>query len=295
MSWLFFQDESGHDHKSMPLEVRGGIALHTSKLWRFIQELQRAELDCFGVRLNEHGSEIKGSKLLDSKRCKWALQEETLDDTSRKNGVRRFLAKSQQHEAPSQREFTSFGQASKLMANRVFLAMKQHDAVIFASAIPPVKPPKDYEFQHYLRKDLIFMHQRFFWFLESKQEYGLLVLDQVEKETDKKYLKRVEDYYTKTEKGKKRSKWIVPYPLFVDSQLSFGAQAADLCLYCINWGFRRPEWGFSGPIRQDIQQEFAGLCGQLQFKGESVEDGKLRRLFGIQYVSDPYTARPRPK
>lgn len=33
MSWLLFLDESGHDHKQIPYEVRGGIAacghLHT--------------------------------------------------------------------------------------------------------------------------------------------------------------------------------------------------------------------------------------------------------------------------
>ena len=28
MSWLLFLDESGHDHRNMPYEVRGGIALH---------------------------------------------------------------------------------------------------------------------------------------------------------------------------------------------------------------------------------------------------------------------------
>ncbi len=28
MSWLLFLDESGHDHRQLPYEVRGGIALH---------------------------------------------------------------------------------------------------------------------------------------------------------------------------------------------------------------------------------------------------------------------------
>ena len=27
MAWLLFLDESGHDHKQMPYEVRGGVAL----------------------------------------------------------------------------------------------------------------------------------------------------------------------------------------------------------------------------------------------------------------------------
>ncbi len=91
------------------------------------------------------------------------------------------------------------------------------------------------------------------------------------------------------------AKWIVPYPMFVDSELSLGAQAADLCLYCINWGFRRLEWSFTGPKRDDIHKDFAGLCGDLQFSGDAYEDGRAMRLFGIIYVSDPYSSRPRTK
>jgi hypothetical protein len=36
MSWLFFMDESGHDHKHCPYEVRGGVALRSTKLWNFV-------------------------------------------------------------------------------------------------------------------------------------------------------------------------------------------------------------------------------------------------------------------
>lgn len=37
MSWLLFMDESGHDHKNMPYEVRGGIVIHASEVWPFVQ------------------------------------------------------------------------------------------------------------------------------------------------------------------------------------------------------------------------------------------------------------------
>ena len=49
MSWLLFLDESGHDHKQMPYEVRGGVALHVSKLWPFVRAVQQLELDAFGA------------------------------------------------------------------------------------------------------------------------------------------------------------------------------------------------------------------------------------------------------
>ena len=44
MSWLLFLDESGHDHRHMPYEVRGGVALHVSQLWPFIRGMQKLEL-----------------------------------------------------------------------------------------------------------------------------------------------------------------------------------------------------------------------------------------------------------
>ena len=109
MSWLFFQDESGQDHRNAPLEVRGGVALHSSRVWSFVKSLQDAEERCFGIRLGEVGSEIKGSRLLERKRFDWARQEATLDDASRRKGARRFLTRSRQRESPSRRDFTAFG------------------------------------------------------------------------------------------------------------------------------------------------------------------------------------------
>jgi hypothetical protein len=61
MSWLLFLDESGHDHKSMPYEVRGGIAIHARRLWPFIQGMQRLELESFGSPLGLYKKELKGS------------------------------------------------------------------------------------------------------------------------------------------------------------------------------------------------------------------------------------------
>lgn len=292
MSWLLFMDESGHDHKNMPLEVRGGVAIHASKVWEFVKDFRRMEREAFGFHLVERGLELKGSKLLENKRTEWAQQEEDLDRASRHNGVRRFVSKSQQKAPPSRRDFTAYGQASIKLAHATFRLLQKHDAVLFASVIPRgVKPPPNFQFKHYLRKDQIFMQERFYWFLETKQENGLMVMDQTEKQNDRRYLGRLYDYYTKTQKGRSRSKWIVPSPIFVDSELSPGVQAADLCLYCVNWGFRREAWQFKGARRDDIHNGFAGYCGDLQFRGTAVDNGKNHSIFGIVFVPDPYTGR----
>ena len=60
MSYLLFLDESGHDHRTMPYEVRGGVALHASELWPFVQDMQRLELASFGTTLNQFQAELKG-------------------------------------------------------------------------------------------------------------------------------------------------------------------------------------------------------------------------------------------
>lgn len=292
MSWLLFMDESGHDHKNMPMEVRGGVAIHASKVWAFTQDWRAAIEECFGRHFFELGGEIKGSKLLETKRFQWANQMHPLDAASRHNGVRRFLTKTKQKEAPTKRDFTSYGQASLLMAEKVVALLFTHDATLFASIIPRgVKPPRGYQNDHFLRKDHVFLQERFFYFLEAKRESGLFVMDQTEKQNDKRFLKRLHDYYTKTFTGQQRTQWIVPEPFFVDSELAPGVQAADLCLYCINWGFRRNEWGFTGPNRAEVQTRFGGKLYRLQFSGDGYRDGEVFKTFGIFYVPDPYTAR----
>lgn len=52
MSYLLFMDESGHDHRNLPYEVRGGVAFHAKRLWPFIQALQAAEVAAFGGHLH---------------------------------------------------------------------------------------------------------------------------------------------------------------------------------------------------------------------------------------------------
>lgn len=74
MAWLLFLDESGHDHKQMPYEVRGGIALQDEQLWPFTRAVQQLEQVAFGCSLNQFQKELKGSTLVDKKRFKFANQ-----------------------------------------------------------------------------------------------------------------------------------------------------------------------------------------------------------------------------
>ena len=297
MSWLLFSDESGHDHQNTPLEVRGGIAIRSNKIWDFVQAYENAENECFGVKLSDYKIEVKGSKLLKHNKFKWANQERVLNENERQNGVKRFLSKkSDTLYRPSRRDFTAYGQASLMMVDRIFDLHDKYEAKIFASCIPrDVKQPKNFQFLDFLRKDHVFLQERFFWFLEAQKEPGLFIMDQTEVNDDKRYIKRLHNYYTKTRNGKKRAKWIVPSPIFVDSALSPCIQAADICLYCINWGFRREEWNFRGNSREDIHNRYAGRCGKIQFSGDMLHEDGPKKGFGIIFVPNPYIASSRER
>ena len=235
MTWLFFIDESGHDHKNTPYEVRGGFAIHVSKLWSFVQDMQRLEIESFGCQLHDYKKELKGSTLIDRKRFKFASQSEPFRDSDRQKLCRSFLEKGLISVAPYQDEFTAYGQACLRMAQEIFGLLKRDKVVLLASVIPRgVAKPPDYKYDDYLRKDIVFLFERFFYFLEDKQEHGILVMDETEKREDQKFVARIERYFTKTTAGQSRTKWIVPTPLFVSSDMTAAVQAADLCIYCVN-------------------------------------------------------------
>jgi hypothetical protein len=109
MSWLLFLDESGHEHRNTPYEVRGGFAIHASKLWPFIQAVRSLEQATFGAYLHEFGSEIKGSKLLKRERFQWEKQGAKFDESARRKHALNFLNSTRQGRAPRRDEFTAFG------------------------------------------------------------------------------------------------------------------------------------------------------------------------------------------
>jgi len=257
--------------------------------------LQRCEAFFFGrlqAAAKRHKSEIKGSKLLDVKRMKWARQADWMPDEERRKHACNFLAKGLEKKAPIRQEFTAYGQACLALSRSVFQALRDHDAALFASAIPATTvKPASFGASEYLRKDHVFLLERFFYSLEAKQAHGILVFDQG---SDRRFVRQLERYFTKTQTGIYRTAWIVPVPLFVSSDMSYLVQAADLCIYALNWGFRLPSQGMDAATRQDVADEFGPWLNQLQYRGQGSRDGHVFSRFGIVYVPDSYTSRLKP-
>jgi hypothetical protein len=70
-------------------------------------------------------------------------------------------------------------------------------------------------------------------------------MDGTDKTLDRKFVRQLESYFIKTNTGRYRSQWIVPTPFFVSSDMAYPVQAADLCIYCVNWAFRLPTQGMN--------------------------------------------------
>lgn len=295
MSWLLFMDESGHDHKQMPYEVHGGFCLPVDKLWPFVRAMKQLELHAFGAELTLYKSEIKGSKLLSKKRLRFAKQDSLMSDEERRKLVRSLLTKGLEGKQPTFKELSAFGQASLLMADGIFELLDHHEAQLFASAIPRGTNKSEGASEEYLRKDHVFLLERFYYHLEACQKHGLLVLDEVEKMEDRRFVRRMERYYTATATGKYRSKWIVPTPFFVSSDMTYAVQAADVVIYCINWGFRIPHLGMDGVVREDIAQRYGHWIKRLQFHGDGYRDGNVFESFGIVYIPDLFVSRRQKK
>ena len=205
----------------------------------------------------------------------------------RRKHARAFLTKGLQKVSQNSSEFCASGQACLEMVRGIFQLLRDHGAVLFASMIPRGTGRTDGPIDDLLRKDKVFLLERFFYFLEGKQESGLLVMDGTEKTLDRKFVRQLEGYFTKTGTGRFRSQWIVPTPFFVASDMAYPIQVADICIYCVNWAFRLPTQGMDAPVREEIRDEFYEWLRSLQFRGEGYRDGRVFDSWGICYVPNP--------
>lgn len=292
MSYLLFMDESGHDHKNMPYEVRGGVSIASINVFKFICDLQKSEEKIFGCRLSEFKTEIKGSKLLEKRRFEWAGQADELDDNARQVGVRRFLTAALEKRAPTKNDFTAYGQASIKMATTILDLLNKYDAKIFACVISKdIQKPENFNHEDYLRKDHVCLMERFADFLKERHEDGLMIMDQCEKNCDNKFKRQLSNYFLRTPSGKAQANWIIPEPFFIESHINYLVQVADLCIYIINTAFRKAR-GMNAETRQEIQELFEEKIQNLQYHytKECMKKGILKEItiHSIKYCKNPY-------
>ncbi|WP_437876346.1 DUF3800 domain-containing protein [Sorangium sp. So ce513] len=177
------------------------------------------------------------------------------------------------------------------MAHGTFQLLRDQGASIIAIAIPRDSPKPPADVSEILRKDQVFLLERYFYFLQAQKETGLIVLDQTEKSDDRRLVRRIERYFEETVTGRHRAAYVVPSPFFVSSDMAYPVQAADICIYCINWGYRMPHRGMDAPTREEIATEFGDWIEDLEFYGTGRWHGKTFNVDGITYVPDLYESR----
>ena len=245
------------------------------------------------MSLRHFGKEIKGCRLLGRDRWRWADQEPESPGTERRRLARRFLEKGRPKAKvpPTRDEFMAFGEASLRLARGVLDTLRECGGVIFAAAVPRgARPPVTVEADEYLRKDIVFLLERFFYFLQQEDEVGLLVMDESEDSRDGHLVRKLERYFLRTQQGRERGARIVPSPFFVSSEMTYPVQAADLCIYCINWGFRLPSRGMEAPTRPEVEKHFRTSLEERQFHGIGRNAEGEFETYGIVYVNNPYSA-----
>lgn len=297
---LFFIDESGTDHKVAPYEILGGIGIRETDAWPLICDLQAAQQRFFGTELSEIGIECKGSQLLKARVFKNALREEKIPEAQRTHLTRGFLFKGQ-YAKRSKTEFqftrdelTAYSQSCIEYVRNVYELCHTRGVLTFAVFIHP-KAPQPLR-TDMLRKDVSSLMKLFWYAVEqcSPTEHGLIVFDETENTDSKRTIRRMRDYFRKTEVGRNLSGKILPEPLFVHSDLTTLVQVADLVCYSLNWGYRRGK--MDKPVREEMRQ-FGEAAARIKWRNP--EEELLRSIgysaTGFIYFDDLRPAHERLK
>jgi hypothetical protein len=246
VSFLFFVDESGQDHREAPYEVRSAVAIHDSHLWNLILNLKLAEKDEFGTEYTVPGRELKAKRLLKRKTFRLAAQMSAFAPDERRGLARQALADG---DNATRAGLTALAQAKIAFCERALQICSGHEVAYFASIVHPNAPQA---LGDGLRKDYSYLFQRMYYFLEQHDptERGLLVMDEMDHTEAHRLMSQMSAYFQTTAYGRARRRRIVPQPFFVHSDLTTGVQIADLVAYVLSWNVRLP--GMSAAARPEL-------------------------------------------
>lgn len=279
MAYILFLDESGHDLKDSPYEVIAGIAIEDKSIWNLIRELHLLEENIFGRRYSAGNRELKARKILKTKTFRLANQLPAFDAEERRELAKACLDNGA---TATKRQLTALAQAKIVFAKEILQIVANFRCKAFASIVSLNFNPADTP--EYLRKDFVYLFERYFYFLEDKPEEpsGIIVFDETEKTQSQRLIQQIENYFKKTNKGRARATLLIPEPLFVHSDLTTGVQIADLIAYVISWAMRLN--GMTKPVRPELSI-FADLIKPLRNRTiREVGDNPEHEIWSITYV-----------
>lgn len=306
MSYLFFLDESGNDRRQMPYEVHGGVLVPMTRAWSLIRAIKDAELRLFGVELATFDIEIKGERLLQKRSFRFAAgrnkrtpdgEPNAMSDAERRIAANRFVqkgfdelqARADGRELSLPRtpaEFQCYGSACLELAEALLRLCLDFGVTVFAAAVPPEAPrPPVPQWEEMLRKDLVYLYERLFYFGEERPvgEMVVSVFDQKDDLSSPRCVegRRLNDsltrYFTRSHKGRVRSTRILPEPLYARSDLTTLLGLADLAIYVVNHAYR-PNDRWTKPIRDELKP-FAEWVHRLKWVGKREDGSTVTSIF----------------
>ena len=169
-----------------------------------------------------------------------------------------------QQDDATQAELVAYSRQVLRFVHEVLNIAASFNVQVFASMVDPTAPRPA---KGRLRKDYVYLFERYFYFLETfpPRERGLVVFDELDKSQAHGLLQQMAAYFLGTETGRYRSSRIVPEPFFVHSDLTTGVFLADLTAYILGWGSRLAK------MPQKSRPELAPYAKKLhdmQFHGE---------------------------
>jgi hypothetical protein len=229
-----FVDESGHGLTESPYAVLAGICVEDRDLWNLIDAIKKLELATFGLSYSLRKEEFKAKKFLKRKVFRLATQLEPIPPERRRDLSKEILERG---DLPSKERLAALSQAKLFFVHSVLDLCAKYHCHVFGSIVDKAAPRPAVG---HLRKDYVFLFERFYYFLDDQksESLGLIVFDELEKTLSKILLDQMAAYFLETAKGRLRSRLIVPQPFFVHSDLTTMVQVADFIAYIMAWGYR---------------------------------------------------------
>lgn len=281
MAYFLFIDESGQDRTSSPYEVLAGMAVEDRDLWNLIQAIHDSEVRIFGMRYSHGHRELKAKKLLNRKTFRKASQLApfAVDE-------RQALAKSclEQGETAGKREITALAQAKLAYVGEILEICSRFRCSSFASIVDAHGPePHACDL---LRRDYCYLFERYFYYLEDKDEEasGIIVFDELEKSQSHILVGQMDTYFKRTAKGRLRARQIIPEPFFVHSDLTTGVQLADLIAYVASWGFRIRD--LTEPAREELHPYVEAICQLRHRSTREINGNQNFQIWSFAVIKD---------
>ena len=169
-----------------PCEVLAGVTVAEDSLWNLIRAIRSAEKDHFGGSVRELWSEeVKAKKLLKRDRFNEAQRPDVIraDDCLRLANsllMKGKTAKGQPTNSPRFLEIVALSRQVLQFVHSVLDIAAGFNVQVIASMVDPNAPRPE---PGRLRKDYVYLFERYFYFLETlpARDRGLIVFDELDK------------------------------------------------------------------------------------------------------------------